>query len=70
MIKEEWNRSVEKKEKLSDPFKALEKKGRPLSLKYQSCLLEYWDFLNCYCDLRTEDGLSLLDNYLHDGLKR
>lgn len=25
---------------------------------------EYWDFLNCFTDLSTEDGLSMLEDYL------
>lgn len=26
---------------------------------------EYWDFLNCFTDLSTEDGLSKLEDYLN-----
>lgn len=31
---------------------------------------EYWDFLNCFTDLSTEDGLSILEDYLNQPVQQ
>lgn len=31
---------------------------------------EYWDFLNCFTDLSTEDGLSMLEDYLSKSVQQ
>lgn len=31
---------------------------------------EYWDFLNCFTDLSTEDGLSMLEDYLNKSVQQ
>ncbi len=47
--------------------RALQTSGRGLAKKFAgSNLWEYWDFLDAYCDVTSEDGLRLLDNHLND----
>lgn len=31
---------------------------------------EYWDFLNCFANLTTEDGLSMLEDYLNKSVEQ
>lgn len=39
--------------------------GRELAHEMGYPWAEYWDFLNCFTDLSTEDGLSMLEDYLN-----
>ena len=66
-IQREWRKPQSKSNllRLKDPKKGLEKEGRTLALKYNSSMIEYWSFLDTYCDLTTDHGLKLLDSYLH-----
>ena len=42
---------------------------RGLARKYQTGILEYWDFMNIYADLSTSDGLGLLEIHLSAKLR-
>ncbi|RCN44882.1 ankyrin repeat protein [Ancylostoma caninum] len=59
----EWTGS-EKHVKLTDVDKGYERVGRELSAKDKVKWAESWCFLNRFTDLRTEEGLSLLNSYL------
>ncbi|KAF5906917.1 ankyrin repeat and LEM domain-containing protein 2, partial [Clarias magur] len=48
----------------SDPDRGAERVGRELAHEMEYPWAEYWDFLNCFTDLSTEDGLSMLEHYL------
>ncbi|XP_053332289.1 ankyrin repeat and LEM domain-containing protein 2 isoform X1 [Clarias gariepinus] len=48
----------------SDPDRGAERVGRELAHEMEYPWAEYWDFLNCFTDLSTEDGLSMLEDYL------
>ncbi|XP_077984135.1 uncharacterized protein LOC144438829 isoform X2 [Glandiceps talaboti] len=50
--------------KRSDIEKGLERLGRDLAQGMQVPWIEFWDFLGCYADLSSEDGLNILENYL------
>ena len=68
-VHQEWRNPENRNSKairLKDPDKGLEKQGRDLARKYNSKMIEYWDFLDTYCDLTTKSGLAILDNYLHE----
>merc|ERR1719322_1131775 len=67
-IQQEWRKPQAKSNlfRLKDSKKGLEMEGRTLARKYKSSMIEYWGFLETYCDLTTEHGLELLDSYLHD----
>ena len=68
-IQQEWRKPQTKSSnyiRLKDPVKGLEKEGRNLAKKYNSSMIEYWGFLETYCDLTTDHGLNQLDNYLHE----
>ena len=67
-IQQEWRKPQVKSNlfRLKDSKKGLEMEGRTLARKYKSSMIEYWGFLETYCDLTTEHGLELLDSYLHD----
>jgi hypothetical protein len=56
-------------ERLKDPEKGLEKEGRSLAHRYSSSIIEYWNFLGTYCDLTSENGLTQLDEYLHEKME-
>ena len=70
-IQKEWRkpRSRSNLMRLKDPEKGLEKEGRSLAHKYNSAIIEYWNFLGTYCDLTSENGLTQLDEYLHEKME-
>ncbi|XP_060764695.1 palmitoyltransferase ZDHHC8B-like isoform X3 [Neoarius graeffei] len=49
----------------SDPDRGAERVGRELAHEMGYPWAEYWDFLNCFTDLSTEDGLSVMEDYLN-----
>ena len=69
-IKQEWKKSSSSKQKgayqirLSDPDKGLERQGRDLAKKFGTQMVEYWPFLDTYCDITSDDGLQILENHL------
>ena len=67
-IQQEWRKPQAKSNliRLKDSKKGLEKEGRSLAQKYNSSMIEYWGFLETYCDLTSEHGLEQLDSYLHE----
>lgn len=48
----------------SDSSKGLERIGRELASDMQVPWKEHWDFLGSFCDIRTADGLSRLEDHL------
>uniref|UniRef100_A0A915K3M1 Brix domain-containing protein n=1 Tax=Romanomermis culicivorax TaxID=13658 RepID=A0A915K3M1_ROMCU len=50
--------------KRSDLRKGAETLGRELSLHYQTTWLEFWPFLNKFCDLSSADGLRSFEDHL------
>ncbi|XP_069129755.1 uncharacterized protein [Argopecten irradians] len=46
-----------------DSDKGMERLGRDLAHQMQVPWLEYWEFLQTYADLSSEDGLDLLEEY-------
>ena len=70
-IQREWRKPQSKSNlmRLKDPIKGIEKEGRTLARKYNSSMIEYWSFLETYCDLTTDQGLKQLDNYLHEKME-
>ena len=67
-IQQEWRKPQVKLNliRLKDSKKGLEKEGRTLAQKYNSSMIEYWEFLETYCDLTSKQGLEQLDSYLHE----
>lgn len=64
-VHDEWRKNVAACKFLRlDPDKGLERQGRILATKYKTSMMEYWDFLDTYVDLRSREGLQLLENYL------
>ncbi|KAK3522232.1 hypothetical protein QTP70_034129 [Hemibagrus guttatus] len=53
----------------SDPDRGAERVGRELAHEMGYPWAEYWDFLNCFTDLSTEDGLSMLEDYLNKSIQ-
>lgn len=54
----------ERKLRLTDTEKGLEIIGRNLALDHHVGWKEYWNFLGTFADLRSDDGLQQLDDYL------
>ncbi|XP_066152674.1 ankyrin repeat and LEM domain-containing protein 2 homolog isoform X2 [Euwallacea fornicatus] len=50
--------------RLKDPEKGLERIGSQLANSYNTCWKEYWEFLDSFIDISSEEGLSLLENHL------
>ncbi|XP_007250301.3 ankyrin repeat and LEM domain-containing protein 2 [Astyanax mexicanus] len=48
----------------SDPDRGAERVGRELAQEMGYPWAEYWDFLSCFTDLSSDNGLSLLEEYL------
>ena len=44
----------------------LERQGRGLARKYRTQLIEYWPFLDAYCDITSNGGLQMLENYFQE----
>ncbi|XP_076876708.1 ankyrin repeat and LEM domain-containing protein 2 [Brachyhypopomus gauderio] len=49
----------------SDSDRGAERVGRELAHEMRYPWAENWDFLNCFTDLATEDGLRMLENFLN-----
>ncbi|XP_051540667.1 ankyrin repeat and LEM domain-containing protein 2-like [Myxocyprinus asiaticus] len=49
----------------SDSDRGAERVGRELAHEMGVPWAEYWDFLNCFIDLFTADGLNMLEEYLN-----
>ncbi|XP_051972813.1 ankyrin repeat and LEM domain-containing protein 2-like [Xyrauchen texanus] len=49
----------------SDSDQGAERVGRELAHEMGIPWAEYWDFLNCFIDLFTADGLNMLEEYLN-----
>jgi hypothetical protein len=67
-VKNEWkkNSPSTKLMRLTDPDKGLERQGRQLAKKFGTNLVEYWSFLDAYCDLSTSEGLQMLECHLQN----
>ena len=63
-VKQEWKKTCILRRK--DPEKGLEKQGRELAKKYQTSLCEFWPFLQAYCDITSNEGLELLEDFLEN----
>ncbi|XP_060048675.1 ankyrin repeat and LEM domain-containing protein 2 [Erinaceus europaeus] len=48
----------------SDPDRGLERVGRDLAHELKYPWAEYWDFLDCFVDLSSQEGLQTLEDYL------
>ncbi|XP_022120937.2 ankyrin repeat and LEM domain-containing protein 2 homolog [Pieris rapae] len=57
-------RSIKPNFRLRDMSKGLEAVGRNLAEQMNVTWKEYWPFLDTFTDLRTPEGLNLLENYL------
>ena len=69
-VQQEWRKPAKSDlKRLKDPEKGLQKEGRCLARKYNSSMMEYWDFLETYCDLTSSHGLKQLDIYLHEKME-
>lgn len=58
--------------RIKNPKKGFETQGRRIAQKLDPGvrLFEYWQFLNAYCDLSSDEGLTLLENHLVDMTRR
>lgn len=54
----------EKHIRLADPEKGLEKIGRELATEQNFQWREWWDFLEKFIDIRSDEGLTSFENYL------
>ncbi|KAG5684775.1 hypothetical protein PVAND_013988 [Polypedilum vanderplanki] len=54
----------EKNIRLTDPNKGLEKIGRNLAQEYNVGWKEYWDFLESFLDIRSNQGLECFEKFL------
>ncbi|XP_069476112.1 ankyrin repeat and LEM domain-containing protein 2 [Ambystoma mexicanum] len=50
--------------KKSDPERGVERVGRELAHELGFPWVEYWDFLGCFVDLSSQEGLKKLEEYL------
>uniref|UniRef100_K9J3B2 Ankyrin repeat and LEM domain-containing protein 2 n=1 Tax=Desmodus rotundus TaxID=9430 RepID=K9J3B2_DESRO len=50
--------------KKSDPERGMERAGRDLAHDLGYPWVEYWDFLGCFVDLSSQEGLQKLEEYL------
>ncbi|XP_059531848.1 ankyrin repeat and LEM domain-containing protein 2 isoform X2 [Myotis daubentonii] len=48
----------------SDPERGMERAGRQLAHELGYPWVEYWDFLGCFADLSSQEGLQKLEEYL------
>jgi hypothetical protein len=58
----DWREALQIKR--ADSSRGFERVGRQLAEQRNVGWQEYWEFLGCYCDLRTNDGLEKLEQYL------
>ncbi|XP_055971509.1 ankyrin repeat and LEM domain-containing protein 2 [Sorex fumeus] len=49
----------------SDPERGIERVGRELAHELRYPWAEYWDFLDCFVDLSSPEGLQKLEEYFH-----
>lgn len=61
--KSEWKKQSPAT-RLSDPDKGLEKQGRELAKSFNTSMIEFWPFMDMYCDITSDEGLQLLENHL------
>lgn len=52
--------------RFKDPEKGLERIGKRLAHKYDVNWKEYWPFLGSFVDITSEEGMTLLENYLEN----
>lgn len=52
--------------RLKDPEKGLERIGKQLANSYNTDWKEYWDFLDSFIDIASDEGLALLEIHLRD----
>lgn len=55
--------------RLKDPEKGLERIGKKLANNFNVCWKEYWDFLDCFVDIASEEGLEMLEKHLESKKK-
>ena len=48
----------------SDSDRGLERVGRDLAVQQKVAWREYWEFLGSFVNLREDEGLQMLDDYL------
>ncbi|XP_056448017.1 ankyrin repeat and LEM domain-containing protein 2 [Gadus chalcogrammus] len=48
----------------SDPDRGVERVGRNLAHEFGHAWAEYWDFLDCFVDLASQEGLRKFEDYL------
>ncbi|KAL1505803.1 hypothetical protein ABEB36_005280 [Hypothenemus hampei] len=56
--------------RLKDPDKGLERLGNKLAHNYNYNWKEYWEFLDCFIDITSSEGLNLLEKHLKDQEKQ
>ncbi|KAF7280255.1 hypothetical protein GWI33_006251 [Rhynchophorus ferrugineus] len=55
--------------RLKDPQKGLERIGKKLANNYNVSWREYWDFLDSFVDIASEEGLGTLEKHLKGKMK-
>lgn len=59
-----WRRDTLQGIMRSDSERGLERVGRDLAVQQKVAWQEYWEFLDCFANLREDSGLCRLDEYL------
>ncbi|XP_030749829.1 ankyrin repeat and LEM domain-containing protein 2 isoform X2 [Sitophilus oryzae] len=52
--------------RLKDPEKGLERIGNQLANNYNVSWKEYWEFLDCFIDISSDEGLNILEKHLQN----